>query len=127
MFDTATQILDTSEFLPAPAQGAIMIETHIDISVELSSLLHTINCMDTFDCITAERSFLKALDGNCRMPIAALAEIKNDYIILTGALLSENGTFKIEKKIMGLRKNAYDLGFELGNTIKEEFNVCQKP
>ncbi len=127
MFDTPTHILETPDFLPAPAQGAIMIETHIDISIALSSLLNTINCMDTFDCITAERSFLKALDGNCRMPIAALAEIKNDYIILTGALLSENGTFKIEKKIMGLRKNAYDLGFELGNRIKEEFNVCQKP
>ncbi len=127
MFDKVMQILETPEFLPAPAQGAIMIETYLDIDIELSSFLNKINCVDTFDCITAERSFLKALDGNCRMPIAALAEIDNQNIILTGELISDNGAVKINKTIIGMRKNAYDLGFELGNKIKEEFNVCQKP
>lgn len=121
MANHATQILDTPEFLPAPAQGAIMIETCVDIPNDLSSLINTINCVDSFDCITAERAFLKALDGNCRMPIAALAEIENESVKLTGALLSDDGTFKIEKTVTGLRKNAYDMGFELGEIVKQEF------
>ena len=128
MSDTATQILDENEFLSAPAQGAIMIETAIDISVELLSFLNQINCSDTFDCITAERTFLKALDGNCRMPIAALAKINNNNnISLTGELLSEDGALKVCQTITGIRKNAYDIGLNLGQTIKQEFALCKKP
>jgi hydroxymethylbilane synthase len=125
MSHIATHILETPEFLPAPAQGAIMIETRLDISVHLLSLLNQINCPDTFDCITAERAFLKALDGNCRMPIAALAEVDNQNITLMGTLLSEDGLVKVHKTTMNLRKNAYDMGFELGKIVKQEFNQCK--
>lgn len=127
MFDKATQILDENIFLPAPAQGAILIETSMDIPHDVLTLINQINCVDTFDCITAERSFLKALDGNCRMPIAALAEVDNQNITLTGELLSDNGTVKIHKTVTGFRNDAYHMGFELGTSIKQEFALCNKP
>lgn len=126
MMHITKQILDDIEFLPAPAQGAIMVETHKDIPIELSLLLNQINCVNSFDAVTAERAFLQALDGNCRTPLAALAEIDSENITLTGELLSDDGTIKVQKKILGHRKNGYEIGMILGQQVKEEFNLCKK-
>lgn len=128
MLEQATQILDVTEFLPAPAQGAIMIETRSNIVDDLRLLLKAINCTDTFDCVVAERAFLNALDGNCKTPIAALAKINNnDTIDFIGELLSEDGTLKIQKTIQSNRSQAYDDAFDLGNLVKQEFNQWKKP
>ncbi|MFT6072299.1 MAG: hydroxymethylbilane synthase [Alphaproteobacteria bacterium] len=120
----ATQILDIDDFLPAPAQGALMIEGHLEMPQNLKLLINQLNCQDTFDTVTAERALLSALDGDCRTPIAAFAKIDGDTIILQGALLSDDGTKKTHKVTSGLRKNSYELGLELGNQIKEAFYKC---
>ena len=41
--------------------------------------------------ITAERAFLAALDGSCRTPIAALAELDADRLRLRGLVASPDG------------------------------------
>ena len=61
--------------LPAVAQGAIGIECRADDAPVLD-LLARINHAPTMTSITAERAFLGALDGSCRTPIAALAELE---------------------------------------------------
>ena len=72
--DVVSAALEPEEMLPAVAQGAIGIECRADDAAVLG-LLARINHAPTMTSITAERAFLGALDGSCRTPIAALAEL----------------------------------------------------
>lgn len=59
-------------FLPAPAQGAIGIETLAD-NDEVRALLAAIDHQATHACVNKERAFLAALGGNCHSAVAAQA------------------------------------------------------
>ncbi|MDI1296451.1 MAG: hydroxymethylbilane synthase, partial [bacterium] len=76
--------------LPAPAQGAVGIETLAD-NPAMFGWLAAISDADTFDCVMAERALLKGLGGSCHSPIAALARIEGDGIVLRAQILGEDG------------------------------------
>ena len=59
-----------------------------------------VNDVNTQYCVTAERSFLQVLDGTCRTPIAGLAEIVGDDLLLRGQVLDPQGaqTYDIQKR-----------------------------
>jgi len=72
---------------------------------------------------TAERAFLRALDGNCRTPIAALAQWDGETLSLQGEILAKDGSLRVAKSVTGKvasPKEAYDLGFELGTAVRVE-------
>lgn len=73
----ATQIIPVEEMLPAVAQGAIGLEARINDG-EIAALLQPLNHPPTEYRVRCERALLAALDGSCRTPIAALAEIGAD-------------------------------------------------
>ncbi|MFD0916563.1 hydroxymethylbilane synthase [Pseudahrensia aquimaris] len=85
-----TSLMEVDKFLPAPGQGAICIESRED-DVATRELVAAINDGDTELALTAERAFLRALDGSCRTPIAGLAQIGTDAISFKGMILSEDG------------------------------------
>ncbi len=89
MADTGTTIPET-EMLPAPAQGAVGIET-LAANEKIRALLAPINDPDTFSCVMAERRFLAGLKAGCHSPVAALARISNGQMVLKGEILSEDG------------------------------------
>jgi hydroxymethylbilane synthase len=64
-----------TEMLPAPGQGALALQTRIEGSEDLRSLLESIHDPLTATAVIAERAFLSALGGGCREPIAAYAEV----------------------------------------------------
>ena len=82
--------LSTEEMLPAVAQGAIGIECRAD-DADVRGLLDRINHAATMTAITAERAFLAVLDGSCRTPIAALAELDGETLRLRGLVASPDG------------------------------------
>jgi hydroxymethylbilane synthase len=63
--------------LPAVAQGAIGI-TIREGDEQCKSWLAALHCETSAIRVAAERAALKALDGSCRTPIAALAEFQDD-------------------------------------------------
>jgi len=65
-------------FLPAAGQGALGIEARQDERI-IEDITAGINDRQSFICVTAERVFLKELGGGCRVPIGALAQIKNSH------------------------------------------------
>lgn len=81
--------------LPAAGQGALAVQTRAD-NEALHAALAPLHCAETAACVTAERAFLQALDGSCRTPIAALAEIENGELHLHGRLLDDAGTAMVE-------------------------------
>ncbi len=76
--------------LPAPAQGAVGIETLID-NVAVQHLLGPINHDDTSHCVKAERAFLAALSADCQSPVAALAQVSGDQIWLRAQIFTLDG------------------------------------
>lgn len=76
--------------LPAPAQGAVGIET-LTANGEMRAFLGAISDADTFDCVMAERVLLLGLGGTCHSPIAALATADGEVIHLRAEILTGDG------------------------------------
>jgi hydroxymethylbilane synthase len=92
-----TEYLPLEHFLPAVGQGALAIEARSD-DREVAELLAPLNHMPTWQSITAERTFLEALGGGCRAPIASLGTFKNGTLQLDG-MVADMGTKKIIRSL----------------------------
>lgn len=90
MDDIGTQI-PQDVMLPAPAQGAVGIETLTD-SNHMRRLLREISCSKTSRGVTAERIFLKELTADCHSPVAAHANMEGLTIYLRAEILLPDGS-----------------------------------
>ena len=75
------QDLTPPSFLPAVGQGALGIEIRED-RPEMRELVAFLDDMPTRLCVTAERAFLRRLDGGCQVPIAAHAVLDGEELVL---------------------------------------------
>ncbi len=67
-----TQVdLDPTEFIPAPAQGALALQTRANDPLREKLTALTIA---EADCIAVERKLLAAMEGGCQMPFGAYCE-----------------------------------------------------
>jgi len=118
----ATQIIEPEQMLNAPAQGAIGIEL-MDRNDYAAEAIAPLNHMNTMIAVMAERAFLKALDGSCRTPIAALAEVSKGKIHMRGEQLSDDGQRRFMRDGFIHKagpKTALRLGLSLGQSIANE-------
>ncbi|CUW37768.1 hydroxymethylbilane synthase [Magnetospirillum sp. XM-1] len=109
MAQHATSALSEDDMLPAVAQGAIGITCRADDSAALN-YLKALNCADSFVRVAAERAFLTRLDGSCRTPIAALAELDGDKLSFRGLIVSPDGTTVHATTRAGTRADAEAMG-----------------
>jgi hydroxymethylbilane synthase len=77
----ATQLFEAMEFLPAPGQGAIVIECRADDEATLA-LLARVDHAPTHVAADAERGFLAALGTGCSLPVGAYAQVDGDLVAL---------------------------------------------
>lgn len=117
MENVPTDILDPKEFPPAPAQGAICVESRIG-DTRMDELLSPINDIPTYDAVTCERAFLAALDGSCRTPIAGFATCHGEELHFSGLILTPDGQTSHSVEISGARKDAKDLGRKAGEDVR---------
>jgi hydroxymethylbilane synthase len=87
------------QMLPAPAQGAVGIETLADGPAR--ELVAAINHADTHRAVMVERALLAALAADCHSPVAALARVEGDGVFLRAQLLTERGDESIEGEMRG--------------------------
>lgn len=80
-------IMPLEEFIPAPAQGALMIVTREE-NESLCQALNVLNHEETDLCTQIERDFLRTLEGGCTAPIGAHAQIKQGMLHFIGGLYS---------------------------------------
>ena len=113
-----TSVVQPDEMLPAVAQGAIGIEARIN-DAPVARLLAPLNHPPTEYCVRAERAFLAALDGSCRTPIAALAQIMPDgKLHLRGQIVKPDGTQLFEAVRDGSLADASRMGFDAGVELR---------
>jgi hydroxymethylbilane synthase len=108
--------LDPEIFIPAVGQGVIAIESRSD-DESMLSILKKLDDKETHECITAERAFLRKLEGSCKAPIAAHAIIKSSQILLVGMVASLDGKKLIKDEILGKIEDAEDIGYNLGELL----------
>lgn len=68
---------DYKEFVPAPCQGIIAIESRNN---DLIEILSKINHKDTFYSFQTERHILNILNADCGMPLGAYSFVENNKI-----------------------------------------------
>lgn len=98
--DVVTEYLDTDICLPAVAQGALGIECRED-DEELLKEFKKLTDMNTQKAVTAERTFLAALDGGCQVPIAGYATVDGMEITMTGLVSSPDGKICYKETVKG--------------------------
>jgi hydroxymethylbilane synthase len=116
--DRVSAVLEPAEMLPAVAQGAIGIECRAD-DPKVHALLAALHDRDTGDRVAAERALLTALEGSCRTPIAALAELgPGDILTLTSRVALPDGSEMHEDRRSGPRAEAAQLGAAAGAALR---------
>jgi hydroxymethylbilane synthase len=113
----ATHVMSADEFLPAVAQGAIGIETRED-NKRVRDILADVDHDETSTAVACERSFLAALDGSCRTPIAGHATIAGDAVQFRGLIARPDGSAAHDIAGTGHRKDAITIGTKAGRELK---------
>lgn len=111
-----TQRLNFSMMLPEPGQGALAVETRSDDSF-VNRLVAVLDDSDSRACVSAERAFLRALGGGCRVPIAAYASLEGNRLVLEGAVIASDGHRQVRDGIEGLPSEAVRLGEQLAKEL----------
>jgi hydroxymethylbilane synthase len=107
-----SSLISVDEIIPSPAQGAIACEIAAG-NARAKEILRTINDLNTEFSTKAERSFLRALGGGCKTPIAAYAEINDNTLNLKGAVLSADGKVKLTADAEGMPQDYDKIGEKL--------------
>lgn len=110
------QVIPFEIMLPAVSQGAMGVEIRSDDD-RLKELLRPLNDDATRACVTAERSFLRRLEGGCQVPIGAYAFLKDDKIYLEGMAGSLDGSVNLRDSVSGAKEDAAALGTELAENL----------
>jgi hydroxymethylbilane synthase len=108
-----TEYFEPEEFIPAIAQGALGIEVRKN-DRELTEMLEEVHSKEDAVCTTAERTFLKRMDGSCQVPIGGYASYEDGELYLTGLIMPEDGSEKY------LVKKSHEDPVTLGNLVADE-------
>lgn len=112
-----TEYLPLDQVLPAPGQGALGIEIRADRK-EMEDLVRAVDDEPSRQAVEAERAFLRALGGSCRVPVGALGVVQGEALRLAGVVLSPDGLKSVRKELSGPRKDPQRLGGELASRLR---------
>ena len=90
-------VLDVEVMLPCVGQGAIGIEIRAD-NERIAKICERLSHFNTFQCVTAERAFLRAMGGGCQSPVAAYAEIDGSRMEMRAVSFREGPARRSEGK-----------------------------
>lgn len=111
-------VLDPEVILPAAAQGIVGITIRTD-DTALQGRLAAIEDPASRTAATAERAMLAALDGSCRTPIGAHAQLlANGDLTLTGLVARADGSFLLRRTVTGAPADASRIGTDLGAMLR---------
>lgn len=92
--------LNPEQWIPAVSQGALAVECRDD-DEEVKALLKVIHDPQTAMCVRAERAFLAAVEGDCRVPVGASVSADGTSLRIKGFIGSPDGDAFLEEVMMG--------------------------
>lgn len=111
--------VDIENMLPAPGQGVICVEIR-ENDKYMNNICEKINHKKTEILVNTERAVLEAMNADCSVAMAALAEfLDNDNIILKAEVFSKKDNKKYSFEDKASIKDANLLGYEFGIKMKD--------
>jgi hydroxymethylbilane synthase len=107
---------DTEQFIPAPAQGALAVQTRSD-DTATTNLIAAINDKNASTVTFAERQVLVTMQCGCHAPVGAFAEIDGDDIEITAFISDLQGKNFIKRKITGPTRDAESLAEQIAKEL----------
>ena len=117
--DRATQVFSPEVLMPAPAQGALAVETN----AEDAELVNAINCIADAKAglqAAGERAILRRLEAGCTAPVAATSVIDEDIITVHGGVFALDGSRQAVASETGPLENAYEIGVKVAEALIEQ-------
>jgi len=108
-------LLPVEEMIPCVGQAAIGLEVRAG-DTRLAAVCARLNHEPTFQCVSAERAFLRALGGGCQSPVAAFATATPDRLVLRGVSFRSGPARRAE--VAGPPGDAARLGEELAAELR---------
>ena len=117
MADRVSEYLEPKDFVPAPGQGALAVETRSDDARSLE-MVSNVDHPGTRREVTCERAFLEELGSGCTLPAGAYAVSDDEMMELTVFLAPEGADSPFRVTVQGdpdqPEKLARDARRELG-------------
>jgi hydroxymethylbilane synthase len=117
--DRIACILPTERFLPAPAQGALAIETRAG-DERIKSLISDLEHPATRAATLAERMVSRALGGSCQVALAAYAETESGGLRLRAWAGSVARAQAVQAQASGSFEQAEELGRAVVDRMKAQ-------
>ena len=111
------QIIPKDISLHAVGQGALGIECRAN-DPKILELLKVLQHSETYSRCIGERSFLRALEGGCQVPIGVDTKIESNILTLTGIVASLDGQTMLKDSVSGHIEQAEQLGYELSVRLR---------
>ncbi|MFQ6059304.1 MAG: hydroxymethylbilane synthase [Anaerolineae bacterium] len=117
--DRITEYLAPQVLLPAVGQGALAVEVR-EADARIQGMLAAIDHASTRAAVTAERAFLRRLEGGCRVPIAAYGQVQDRSLLLDGLVASADG----HRVIRGQERGPVTAPIQIGERLAEVLLAC---
>ncbi|GMT48594.1 MAG: porphobilinogen deaminase [bacterium] len=116
--DRTSEYIDPGVCIPAVSQGAIGIECRLEDDF-INRILKPFNHYRTQVCLTAERSFMRRLEGGCQVPIGGYTHLEGDQLIMDGMVASLDGKVMLIEQMTASLDEANDLGIRIADKLIE--------
>ncbi|MEE2757819.1 MAG: hydroxymethylbilane synthase [Myxococcota bacterium] len=106
--------LNPEKWIPAVGQGALAIECRED-DTETLDLLSALHDHQTAQCVTAERAFMRAVEGDCRVPVGGYATADGPSLRLRAFIATTDGKTRLVETRFG--RDADQLGQDVAQHL----------
>lgn len=114
-----TEVLPLGLMVPAAGQGALGIEVRGD-NAAVKEMVAKLNHPPSAAAVRAERAFLKAIGGGCRVPVGCLAEVRGDQIQAVAVVADPEGQKLLRAQREGSISQPELLGKELAQQMLDQ-------
>ena len=113
----ADDVLDASDVLPAPGQGALALQ--IREGDPLAEVIRALDHPETRWAVTAERAVLRGLGGGCLLPVGTYARMAGATLVVEAAVTAEDGSLQVRAQSAGAPAEALSLGDEVAARLRD--------
>ncbi|MHC4355715.1 MAG: hydroxymethylbilane synthase, partial [Planctomycetota bacterium] len=109
-------VFDPNIFIPAPAQGALGIQTRAD-DAETNKIIAAIDDENARTTTDAERTILTTMQCGCHAPVGAYAKITGDEIDIRAFISQPQGENFISRHVTGPPDQAIRLAEQIAHEL----------
>ncbi len=114
--DKISAVLAPEDFLPAPGQGALAVQTHAE-NTEAIALVSRFDDRPTRIVTQAERCVLTAMHGGCRIPLGAYARVVDDKLVIDAMIADLDGKTLIRRSRSATLEEAQSCAEQLAEEL----------